>query len=251
MKRTILICSLLAGIFLAAADAGFAQGVADLRLFEQHCTSCHGNPSGPAGAPDGLALRRMTAEAVLAAITGPMHPALPGITDDEKRMIAGYLGGRKADVAKVDDAKLMPNQCPSNPPINHYLARGPCGTDGEPIVSNTRFQPAKMAGISADQTPNLKLKWAFGFPGSGDHLGPAHDCGGTSFYRGRYGGGLFDGRGDGMRALVVSGGCGSAQCDYGGSSKGPAGVEVRDLFRRRQGERLWRGCRHAANSCGR
>ena len=37
MKRTILICSLLAGIFLAAADAGFAQGVADLRLFEQRC----------------------------------------------------------------------------------------------------------------------------------------------------------------------------------------------------------------------
>ena len=163
MKRTILICSLLAGIFLAAADAGFAQGVADLRLFEQHCTNCHGNPSGPAGAPDGLALRRMTAEAVLAAITGPMHPALQGITDEEKKMIAGYLGGRKADVAKVDDAKLMPNQCPSNPPIN-TLSADPLWNGWGADLNNTRFQPAKMAGISAEQTPNLKLKWAFGFP---------------------------------------------------------------------------------------
>ena len=163
MKRTIFICSLLAGICLVAADAGFAQGVADLRLYEQHCTSCHGNPSGPAGAPDGLALRRMTAEAVLAAITGPMHPALQGVTDDEKKLIAGYLGGRKADVAKVDDAKLMPNQCPSNPPIN-TLSGNPLWNGWGADLNNTRFQPAKMAGISAEQAPNLKLKWAFGFP---------------------------------------------------------------------------------------
>ena len=157
------MCSLLAGIFLAGADAGFAQGVGDLRLFEQHCTSCHGNPSGPAGAPDGLALRRMPAEAVLAAITGPMHPTLPGITDEEKKTIAGYLGGRKADVAKVDDAKLMPNQCPSNPPINS-ISDGPLWNGWGADLSNTRYQPAKMAGISAEQAPNLKLKWAFGFP---------------------------------------------------------------------------------------
>ncbi len=163
MKRTIFICSLLAGILLAAADAGFAQGVADLRLFEQHCTSCHGNPSGPARAPDGLALRRMTAEAVLAAITGPMHPALQGVTDEEKKLIAGYLGGRKADVAKVDDAKLMPNQCPSNPPINP-LSANPLWNGWGADLNNTRFQPAKMAGISAEQAPHLKLKWAFGFP---------------------------------------------------------------------------------------
>jgi polyvinyl alcohol dehydrogenase (cytochrome) len=30
--------------------------------------------------------------------------------------------------------------------------------------ANTRFQPAEQAGITAAQVPNLKLKWAFGFP---------------------------------------------------------------------------------------
>ena len=33
-------------------------------------------------------------------------------------------------------------------------------------LSNTRFQPRGMAGLGAADLPRLKLKWAFGFPGS-------------------------------------------------------------------------------------
>lgn len=32
--------------------------------------------------------------------------------------------------------------------------------------SNSRFQPAAMAGLTQDQVPRLQLKWAFGFPGA-------------------------------------------------------------------------------------
>lgn len=32
-------------------------------------------------------------------------------------------------------------------------------------MSNSRFQPAKSAGITSADVPKLKLKWAFGFPG--------------------------------------------------------------------------------------
>src|ERR1700689_3635808 len=32
-------------------------------------------------------------------------------------------------------------------------------------TSNTRFQDAATAGLTGDQVPRLKLKWAFGFPG--------------------------------------------------------------------------------------
>jgi polyvinyl alcohol dehydrogenase (cytochrome) len=31
--------------------------------------------------------------------------------------------------------------------------------------ANTRFQPARWAGLTVQNTPKLKLKWAFGFPG--------------------------------------------------------------------------------------
>ena len=61
--------------------------------------------------------------------------------------------------------KLMPNQCPSNPAIG-TLSASPLWNGWGVDASNSRFQPAKAAGLSADQVPNLKLKWAFGFPGA-------------------------------------------------------------------------------------
>jgi polyvinyl alcohol dehydrogenase (cytochrome) len=163
MKRTLLIFGALAGMCLGAANFGFAQSTEDLRAYEQHCASCHQNPSAPAGTPDGMALRNMTPEAVMAALDGAKHPALQGVTDDDKKLIAGYLGGRKPDVAKVDDAKLMPNQCAKNPGIE-TLSGKPLWNGWGADLENTRFQPAKMAQLSAEQVPNLKLKWAFGFP---------------------------------------------------------------------------------------
>jgi polyvinyl alcohol dehydrogenase (cytochrome) len=161
-RQFLFVCTgLIVG--LLATGSAFAQGTADLRLFEQRCTSCHGNPSTPRAA-DGLQLRKMTPEAVYAAITtGPTHANLPSVTDDEKRMIAGYLGGRKVDAARLTDAKLMPNQCPTNPPIDS-LSASPLWNGWSPDASNNRLQPAKAAGLSADQVPKLKLKWAFGFP---------------------------------------------------------------------------------------
>lgn len=41
---------------------------------------------------------------------------------------------------------------------------GPHWNGWSPTPANTRFQPADQAGLSAAQVPNLKLKWAFGFP---------------------------------------------------------------------------------------
>ena len=48
-------------------------------------------------------------------------------------------------------------------------------------VSNARFQSAKEAGLSADQVPNLKLKWAFGFPGAEEVYGQPTVAGGRVF----------------------------------------------------------------------
>ncbi len=171
MRHFMLIFTALV-IAPLASQTALAQGTGDLRLFEQHCTTCHGNLKGPAGAADGLQLRKMTPEAVYAAITkGETHANLEGVTDADKRMIAGYLGGRKVDVGQIADAKLMPNQCPSNPAINS-LSASPLWNGWGADASNARFQTAKAAGLPADQVPNLKLKWAFGFPGA-EIVGPA------------------------------------------------------------------------------
>ena len=42
--------------------------------------------------------------------------------------------------------------------------RARSGTAGACDVTNTRFQPAAQAGLTAEQAPKLTLKWAFGFP---------------------------------------------------------------------------------------
>ena len=165
-RRFLLVLIALFAVLLAAADAAFAQSPAGLRLFEQHCTNCHGSPTRPAGTPDALQLRKLTAEAAYAALSKAPHVALQVPTDEEKRLIAGYLGGRKVDIAKVADARLMPNQCRSNPAIGDLSASPSWNGWGVDPATNARFQPAKAAGLSADQVPSLKLKWAFGFPGA-------------------------------------------------------------------------------------
>src|ERR1700735_844958 len=72
MRHFLLILTTLV-ITLLPGHLAFAQGTTDLRAFEKRCTACHGNPS-VAQAPDGLALRRLTPEAVYAAITtGATH----------------------------------------------------------------------------------------------------------------------------------------------------------------------------------
>ena len=44
------------------------------------------------------------------------------------------------------------------------FAKSPQWTGWSPATTNTRFQPADQAGLSASDLPRLKLKWAFGFP---------------------------------------------------------------------------------------
>src|SRR5580692_2384919 len=162
MRRFLVILPTLV-ITLLSAHSAFAQGTADLRAFEKRCTSCHGNPS-VAQAPDGLALRKLTPEAVYAAITtGATHAKLADVSDDEKRVIAGYLGGRKVNAARLTDAKLMSNPCPANPAIKS-LTSEPMWNGWGADLTNARMQSAKAAGLSADDVPKLKLKWAFGLP---------------------------------------------------------------------------------------
>ena len=51
-------------------------------------------------------------------------------------------------------------------------------------LHNTRFQPAKDAGLSAEQVPQLKLKWAFGIPDAKSVIGQPMIAGGRVFISG-------------------------------------------------------------------
>jgi polyvinyl alcohol dehydrogenase (cytochrome) len=164
------------GVQIAAYPArGQEQNVIPVspgqRLFEKHCTTCHGNPAVGDRAPDLKSLVRLTPEAVYTALTsGSMNIPAKGLTDEEKQLVAEYLGGRPLDRTESGAAQTMPNRCASNASLGDPSV-GASWNGWSVDLANSRFANAKSGGLNAEQVPKLKLKWAFGFPKGGTAYG--------------------------------------------------------------------------------
>lgn len=165
MTRLALLGALISNYPLLAQAPAPPARPNGARLFDQVCTTCHGN-SNVERAPAPAILRGMTPEKVYEALTtGAMQVEAKDLADDAKRAIAEYLGDRKLGAAQVADSKMMPNQCAGNPPLADTFSK-PEWNGWSTDLANTRFQSQKDAGLSASQVPKLKLKWAFGLPGA-------------------------------------------------------------------------------------
>jgi polyvinyl alcohol dehydrogenase (cytochrome) len=104
----------------------------------------------------------MSKTSILTALqTGEMRLQGAHLTRAEKNAVAEYLADPRT-------TGRLTGFCPPNldPPANAPVWSG-WGVDG----SNSRFQPAPSAGLSREQVPKLKLKWAFGFPGASATFG--------------------------------------------------------------------------------
>ena len=109
-------------------------------------------------------IRQMSPERIYDALTiGAMKAQGESLTEDQRKMLATFLSGRPLGSLKEGDAKDMPNHCASNPPLADPSA-GPSWNGWSPDIVDSRFQDAKGAGLTAAQVPQLKLKWAFGYP---------------------------------------------------------------------------------------
>jgi polyvinyl alcohol dehydrogenase (cytochrome) len=171
----------------AGRGRGPAQGpaarMAAQAPFNNNCAGCHKNSKSSSdegllkenNAPSTDTLATMTPEAIYAALTtGAMVQQAAKLSDDEKRLIAEFFGGRPLGAADQGDAKNMTNHCAANPQMGNIssdASAGPTWTGWSNDLANTRFQSAKAAGISADQTAKLKLKWAFGLPAGAETYG--------------------------------------------------------------------------------
>jgi polyvinyl alcohol dehydrogenase (cytochrome) len=162
--RFVLIAATSLVMLRASADSALAQSTVGERLFETKCTSCHQGAARDQRVPDASVLRRMAPESVYAAFSRTPHTQIPGLSEDDKKIVATYLGGRKLGVTEIGDAKAMPNGCAIKRPITN-IAAGPMWNGwGVDPTTNARFQSSSEAGLSLAQVPNLKLKWAFGLP---------------------------------------------------------------------------------------
>jgi polyvinyl alcohol dehydrogenase (cytochrome) len=132
-------------------------------VFQQHCISCHGNPAY-ARAPSPAALRAMSPERIYTALTtGLMKSVGDTLTEQDRRRVSESLAGQFLGSAQVGDIGTMPNRCATNPPLRDLGRAGWNGWGNG--LENDRFQSTAAAGLTADNVPRLKLKWAFGYPG--------------------------------------------------------------------------------------
>jgi len=133
-------------------------------VFQTKCMSCHGNPTMAGRVPDPATLRQLSPEKIYEALTtGAMKVQGQSLADEQKRALAIFMSGKTFGSAEQGDAKNMPNHCEANPPITDP-SEGGRWNGWSADVTNTRYQTAKGAGLTADQVPHLKLKWAFGYP---------------------------------------------------------------------------------------
>ena len=151
------------------ACASWAQDGA--ALFEKNCASCH-RPSNNTRAPLREALARMPRAAILAALeTGSMKTQGAALTVAERGAITGFL----STATMTAEPHIGFCSTPA-PKLTGAIGWNGWGVD----LSNTRFQPSP--GLTAQQVPALKLKWAFGFPKGRSVFGQPAIAGGRLFF---------------------------------------------------------------------
>src|SRR5262245_18580162 len=144
---------------LMIAPVGLAQSPAE--VFESRCTQCHKQDNN-VGAPLPGTLRQMSWQSILAALeTGKMKAVGDTLPSQQRELVARFLG---TDAAQSLPASAKCSAAPRRAASNQNW-------NGWADPANTRFQPGRAAGLNAESTAKLKLKWAFGFPGVTTGLG--------------------------------------------------------------------------------
>lgn len=140
-----------------APQAAANQATSGGEVYQQRCAQCHDN-SAATRAPSRDALQKMPASRILRTLDfGLMMGVAYPLTREERNAVADYLGTPGAEPGPPAAAFCSADR--------HPLAGEAAGNwnGWSPSAANTRYQA--HAGITKDQVPQLKLKWAYGFAG--------------------------------------------------------------------------------------
>ncbi len=141
---------------LILTASGLCTAQEGTRVYIARCQQCHDqNSSAHAPLPEALAAKSWE-DIVKSLESGAMRAQGAQLTSEERRAVARYLGKAGPTVPVVMTGHCAVGTKPKS--------TGSAWNGWSPDERNTRFQPAKAAGLTADQLPSLKLKWAFGFP---------------------------------------------------------------------------------------
>src|SRR5262245_12569029 len=152
----LVLCLFLTPSLLSAQDAA--------ALYRTHCASCH-DASSQTRAPARDSLRQLTPERILDAlesITGVMSSQGLARTPSERRALALFLSGKPFGSEKPFDMDRF--GCKQAQSFADPLSR-PNWNGWSNSISNSRFQDGAAARLDPARVSQLKLKWAFAYPG--------------------------------------------------------------------------------------
>ncbi len=160
MHHVLLAVSIYVTVFLSP-QLLWAQGRTGEALFADSCAGCHlANVIPRALSVDNM--HAMTPEAIVGALTnGSMQQQGSELSVTDRQAIAEFITGRSLTSATSDRL----GWCAAARSAEWSgLDSGPTWNGWGVDISNTRNQPIEHAGLSAEQIPQLTLKWAFGYP---------------------------------------------------------------------------------------
>ncbi len=134
--------------------------------YELVCSSCHDNRSDESLAPSRQALRELSPERIVEALTtGPMAVFGEKFGADEKRAMAELITGKPFGGTVDRTAAAMSNQCSAPLTLDKPFSKPSWNGWAPDPTRSYRFQSVEAGGLTAADIPKLKLKWAFAFPG--------------------------------------------------------------------------------------
>lgn len=151
------VCLLAATIFVLSIQNLSAQDGA--AIYKERCASCHDMPEGRT--PPISAIKAMTGEAIFLALTsGAMRTQAQGLSTPQIFTLIGYIAPTGAA-----SAPSLERTCKGDSAISAAAFKSameaPRWNGWSTSLTNSRFQDAKSAGLTASNVPALKLKWAF------------------------------------------------------------------------------------------
>lgn len=157
----VVLGLMLSGGFSAAWAVAPTAGVDGAKVYEQRCAQCHNGQVARAPKFDYLKVR--SPESIVDALeSGVMKFVGLAMPDAERKAVAEFVAGKPlGSEAGLKDT--VSNLCPQAPGEFNPSDNGPQWNGWGVSLDNARFQPTEHAGLKAEQIPNLKLKWAFGF----------------------------------------------------------------------------------------
>ncbi len=142
------------------ATVASIETAAGQSVYDQHCASCH--DGAVAKAPHREMVAMMTPAAVLASLTtGVMRDQAAMLSATDRTNVAEYLTGVSIDSASPSVAPV----CDAMHAAFDF-ERPPSATGWGQDPANRHQISGAVAGLSAASIANLKLKWAFAFPGA-------------------------------------------------------------------------------------